>query len=108
MMGHRGCRLSVSYPEIAAMQTRAVIEAAINVKKATSMNIIPEIMIPLVGDLKELEFVKNIVNLVAKELISKSDVKIEYKIGTMIELPRSCLLADEIATKAEFFLFWNK
>lgn len=105
MMGHRGCRLSVSYPEIAAMQTRAVIEAAINVKKATSMNIIPEIMIPLVGDLKELEFVKNIVNLVAKELISKSDVKIEYKIGTMIELPRSCLLADEIATKAEFFSF---
>lgn len=106
MMGHRGCRLAVSYPEIAAMQTRAVIEAAINVKKKNpSWNIVPEIMIPLVGDIKELQFIKNIVVKVADQLISDSKSNLEYKVGTMIEIPRAALTADEIAKEADFFSF---
>lgn len=106
MMGHRGCRLAVSYPEIAEMQTQAVIEAAINVSRLhPEFKIKPEIMIPLVGDVKELKYVKDIVVKVADEIIAKSDVKIEYMVGTMIEIPRAALLADEIATEAEFFSF---
>ncbi len=104
MMGHRGCRLAVSYPEIAEMQTRAVIEAAINVNK-NGMSVIPEIMIPLVGDIKELKFVKEIVVKTAAEVIEKAGVKLEYKVGTMIEIPRAALTADEIAKEAEFFSF---
>ncbi len=104
MMGHRGCRLAVSYPEIAEMQTRAVIEAAINVNKA-GMSVVPEIMIPLVGDIKELKFVKDIVVRTATEIIEKAGVKLDYKVGTMIEIPRAALTADVIATEAEFFSF---
>ncbi len=104
MMGHRGCRLSVTYPEIAEMQTRAVIEAAINVNKA-GMNVIPEIMIPLVGEIKELKYVKDVVVKTAEEVIKKANVKLDYKVGTMIEIPRAALTADEIATEAEFFSF---
>ncbi|QNU68556.1 pyruvate, phosphate dikinase [Ruminiclostridium herbifermentans] len=104
MMGHRGCRLAVSYPEIAEMQTRAVIEAAINVNKK-GMSVIPEIMIPLVGDVKELKFVKEVVVKTANEVIEKAGVKLEYKVGTMIEIPRAALTADEIAKEAEFFSF---
>ena len=106
MMGHRGCRLSVTYPEIAAMQTKAVIRAAINVKKAHSdWNIVPEIMIPLVGDVKELKFVKKIVVETADAEIKAAGVELKYEVGTMIEIPRACLTADEIATEAEFFCF---
>jgi len=106
MMGHRGCRLAVSYPEIAEMQTQAVIEAAINVtRKHPEWKIKPEIMIPLVGDVKELKYVKDIVVRTADALIAKSDIKIEYMVGTMIEIPRAALLADEIADEAEFFSF---
>ena len=104
MMGHRGCRLAVSYPEIAEMQTRAVIEAAINVNKA-GMNVVPEIMIPLVGEIKELKFVKDIVVKTADAVIKEAGVKLEYKVGTMIEIPRAALTADEIAKEAEFFSF---
>ncbi|MCX8131014.1 MAG: pyruvate, phosphate dikinase [Clostridia bacterium] len=104
MMGHRGCRLAVTYPEIAEMQTRAVIEAAINVNKA-GMNVIPEIMIPLVGEIKELKYVKDVVVKTADEVIAKAGVKLEYKVGTMIEIPRAALTADEIAKEAEFFSF---
>ncbi len=104
MMGHRGCRLAVSYPEIAEMQTRAIIEAAINVNKK-GMNIVPEIMIPLVCEIKELKFVKNIITSTADAIIKEAGVKMEYKVGTMIEIPRAALLADEIATEAEFFSF---
>ena len=104
MMGHRGCRLAVSYPEIAEMQTRAVIEAAINVNKG-GMSVIPEIMIPLVGDIKELKFVKDIVVKTANEVIAAAGVKLEYKVGTMIEIPRAAVTADEIAKEAEFFSF---
>ena len=104
MMGHRGCRLAVSYPEIAEMQTRAVIEAAINMIKA-GIKVEPEIMIPLICDLTEFKFVKKIVIETAEAIIAKSDVKLEYKVGTMIEIPRAALLADEIATEAEFFSF---
>lgn len=104
MMGHRGCRLAVSYPEIAEMQTRAVIEAAINVNKA-GMSVVPEIMIPLVGEIKELKFVKDIVVKTATEVIEKAEVKLDYKVGTMIEIPRAALTADVIATEAEFFSF---
>lgn len=104
MMGHRGCRLAVSYPEIAEMQTRAVIEAAINVNK-NGMSVIPEIMIPLVGDIKELKYVKDIVVKTATEIIAKAGVKLDYKVGTMIEIPRAALTADEIAKEAEFFSF---
>ncbi len=104
MMGHRGCRLAVTYPEIAKMQTRAVIEAAINVtKKGTTIE--PEIMIPLVGDVNELKYVKNIVVEVADALIKESSLDIKYQVGTMIEIPRAALLADRIAEEAEFFSF---
>ncbi len=104
MMGHRGCRLAITYPEIAKMQTRAVIEAAINVKKA-GVDVHPEIMIPLVGIVKELQFVKKIVVETAKEVMDKAGVEVDYKVGTMIEIPRAALLADEIAEEAEFFSF---
>jgi len=105
MMGHRGCRLAVTYPEIAKMQTRAVIEAALNVRKETGYDIVPEIMIPLVGDVKELEYVKNVVVATADALIKEANSDMTYKVGTMIELPRACVNADEIATEAEFFSF---
>ncbi len=106
MMGHRGCRLSVTYPEITKMQTRAVIRAAINVKKNHSdWDIVPEIMIPLVGDVKELKFVKNIVTETADAEIKAAGADLKYQVGTMIEIPRAALLADEIATEAEFFCF---
>lgn len=104
MMGHRGCRLAITYPEIAKMQTRAVIEAAINVKKE-GIEVHPEIMIPLVGILKELQFVKKVVVDTAKEVMDKSGVTVDYKVGTMIEIPRAALLADKIAEEAEFFSF---
>ena len=106
MMGHRGCRLSVTFPEIAAMQTRAVIRAAINVqKKHPDWNLVPEIMIPLIGDVKELAYVKAIVTKTANEEMEKAGFKLDYKVGTMIEIPRAALTADEIAKEAEFFSF---
>ena len=106
MMGHRGCRLAVTYPEIAAMQTKAVIKAAINVnKKHPEYNIVPEIMIPLVGDVKELKFVKNTVVAVADAVIAEAGADLKYEVGTMIEIPRAALTADEIAKEAEFFCF---
>ena len=106
MMGHRGCRLAVTYPEIAAMQTRAVIKAAINVsKKHPNWKIVPEIMIPLVGEVKELKYVKNVVVETADKLIAESGSKLKYKVGTMIEIPRAALTADEIAKEAAFFSF---
>jgi len=105
MMGHRGCRLAVTYPEIAKMQTRAVMEAAIEVKAEKGFDIVPEIMIPLVGDKKELKFVKDIVIEVAEKVKAEKGSDIEYHIGTMIEIPRAALLADEIAEEAEFFSF---
>jgi pyruvate,orthophosphate dikinase len=105
MMGHRGCRLDVSYPEIAEMQSRAIIEAAIAVKKETGIDIVPEIMIPLVCELKELKYVKNLVTGTADAIIAESGVDLKYHVGTMIEIPRAALLADEIATEAEFFSF---
>jgi pyruvate,orthophosphate dikinase len=104
MMGHRGCRLAVTYPEIARMQTRAVIEAAINVQKE-GKKVIPEIMIPLVGDVNELKYVKDIVVETADKIIKESKVKLHYQVGTMIEIPRAAILADEIAKEAEFFSF---
>ena len=104
MMGHRGCRLDVTFPEIAEMQTRAIIEAAINVYKE-GVKIVPEIMIPLIGDEKELKFVKNIIVKTADEIIEKSNIDLKYQVGTMIEIPRACLIADEIAKEAEFFSF---
>jgi len=104
MMGHRGCRLSVTYPEIARMQTRAVIEAAINTKKK-GFSPIPEIMIPLVGDAKEFLFVKTIVDLEAKKVFEENNMEIEYKVGTMIEIPRACVESDKIASVAEFFSY---
>ncbi len=104
MMGHRGCRLAITYPEIAKMQTRAVIEAAINVNKE-GLSVVPEIMIPLVGDINELKFVKKVVCETADEIIKKASVSLEYKVGTMIEIPRAALLADKIAEEAEFFSF---
>ena len=107
MMGHRGCRLAVTYPEIAEMQTRAVIEAAINVNKE-GMNVVPEIMIPLVGEVKELKYVKDIVTRVADEVIREAGVELKYLVGTMIEIPRAALTADEIAKEAEFFSVWYK
>jgi len=105
MMGHRGCRLAVTYPEIAEMQARAIIEAAINVKKNLGFDIMPEIMIPLVGELKELKFVKDIVVETANGIIEKSGVALKYMVGTMIEIPRAAITADEIAKEAEFFSF---
>ena len=106
MMGHRGCRLTVTYPEIAVMQTQAIIRAAIEVKKAhADWNLVPEIMIPLVGEVKEFKFVKNIVVKTADEEIAASGVDLKYEIGTMIEIPRAALTADEIAAEADFFCF---
>lgn len=105
MLGHRGCRLSVTYPEIAEMQTRAVIEAALNVKKSKGYDIVPEIMIPLVGELKELEFVKNVVDATAKKVMEERGEKINYLVGTMIEVPRAAITASEIAKAAQFFSF---
>ncbi len=105
MMGHRGCRLSVTYPEIARMQTRAVMEAAIEVKEEKGYNIEPEIMIPLVGDKKELKYVKEVVVSVAEEVKKEKNSDIVYHVGTMIEIPRAALLADEVAEEAEFFSF---
>ena len=106
MMGHRGCRLSVTYPEIAAMQTKAVIRAAINVQKAhADWNVVPEIMIPLVGEIKELKYVKDIVVSTADAEIAAAGVALKYEVGTMIEIPRACLTADDIAKEAEFFCF---
>jgi len=104
MMGHRGCRLAVTYPEIARMQTKAVINAAINVNKE-GMNVVPEIMIPLVGDIKELQYVKNIIVETADSIIKEAGVDLTYHVGTMIEIPRAALTADEIAKEAEFFSF---
>ena len=106
MMGHRGCRLAVTYPEIAAMQTKAVIRAAINVKKAhPDWNLVPEIMIPLVGDVKELKFVKKVVVETADAEIAAAGADLKYEVGTMIEIPRACITADEIAKEADFFCF---
>ena len=105
MMGHRGCRLAVTYPEIARMQTRAVMEAAIEVKQEKGYDIVPEIMIPLVGEKKELKFVKDIVIETAEQVKKERNSDIEYHIGTMIEIPRAALLANEIAEEAEFFSF---
>ncbi len=105
MLGHRGCRLSVAYPEIAKMQTRAVMEAAIEVKQEKGYNIIPEIMIPLVGEKKELKYVKDAVVETADAVIAEKGVDIDYQVGTMIEIPRAALLADEIAEEADFFSF---
>ena len=105
MMGHRGCRLSVTYPEIAEMQTRAVIEAAYEVREETGLNIVPEIMIPLVGEVKELKFVKDIVVKTADQVFKEKGKCFKYLVGTMIEIPRAAITADEIAKEAEFFSF---
>ena len=105
MMGHRGCRLAVTYPEIAKMQTRAVIEAAIEVNEECGYNIVPEIMIPLVGEKKELKYVKDVVVEVAEQVKKEKNSDIQYHIGTMIEIPRAALTADQIAEEAEFFSF---
>ena len=105
MMGHRGCRLAVTYPEIAKMQTRALMEAAIEVSEEEGYNIVPEIMIPLVGEVRELKYVKNVVVETAELVKKEKNSNIEYHIGTMIEIPRACLTADDIAKEAEFFSF---
>ena len=106
MMGHRGCRLAVTYPEIAKMQTKAVIRAAINVQKAhPDWTVEPEIMIPLVGDIKELKYVKNFVVETADAEIAAAGIELKYQVGTMIEIPRAALTADDIAKEAEFFCF---
>ena len=106
MMGHRGCRLDVTYPEIGEMQTQAIIEAAINVQKRhPEWKVVPEIMIPLVGEVKELAFVKSIVTATADKLIAEAGVELEYLVGTMIEIPRAAITADQIATEAQFFSF---
>ena len=106
MMGHRGCRLTVTYPEIAAMQTKAVIKAALAVQgRHADWNLVPEIMIPLVGEVKEMKFVKDIVVKTADEIIAASGMNLKYEVGTMIEIPRACLTADDIAGEAEFFCF---
>ncbi len=105
MLGHRGCRLAVTYPEIAEMQARAIIEAAIEVREETGLDIVPEIMIPLVGDVKELQYVKEFVDKTAKEVMKERNITIKYLVGTMIEVPRAALVADSIAKSAEFFSF---
>ncbi|MEG2119124.1 MAG: putative PEP-binding protein, partial [Pseudoflavonifractor sp.] len=105
MMGHRGCRLCVSYPEIAEMQTTAVMNAAIAVTKRGKYQIEPEIMIPLVGEVKELKYVKDVVVKTADAIIAASGIAIKYEVGTMIEIPRAALTADEIAKEADFFSF---
>jgi pyruvate,orthophosphate dikinase len=105
MMGHRGCRLAVTYPEIAAMQTRAIIEAALAVSTEQNISVVPEIMIPLTVDVKEFDYVKDIVTRTADEIIGSSEVKIVYHVGTMIETPRGALRAHDIAQSAAFFSF---
>jgi pyruvate,orthophosphate dikinase len=105
MMGHRGCRLAVSYPEIAEMQARAIIEAAIEVKANKGYDIVPEIMIPLVGEIKELKYVKDVIVSTIEQVMEEKGVTLDYKVGTMIEIPRAALTADEIAKEAEFFSF---
>ena len=105
MMGHRGCRLAVTYPEIAEMQTRAVIQAALKVRRETGLDVKPEIMIPLVGTVKELKFVKSIVLETAEKIFAEQNERIEFQVGTMIEIPRACVVADKIAEEAEFFSF---
>lgn len=105
MMGHRGCRLAVSYPEIAEMQTRAILEAAIEVKKNKNYNVVPEIMVPLIIDIKEFKFVKSIIDETAKKIFEETGMNLEYHVGTMIEMPRAALTADKIAEEAEFFSF---
>ena len=105
MMGHRGCRLAVTYPEIVKMQTSAIIEAAIQIKKEKDYNIVPEIMVPLIGDVKELNYVRNIIVDIADKLIDESGIEMKYLVGTMIEIPRAALTADNIALEAEFFSF---
>ena len=105
MLGHRGCRLRITYPEIAEMQTQAVIEAAIEINTKKGGNIVPEIMIPLVGDVKELKYVKNVVTKTAEKVMASHGVKVDFMVGTMIEIPRAAITADEIAQEAEFFSF---
>ncbi len=105
MMGHRGCRLAVTYPEIAEMQTTAVIEAALEVRAEDGFDIVPEIMIPLIGDIKEFEYVRNVVKKTADAIIAKSGQQLKYMVGTMIEIPRAAIIADKIAQQAEFFSF---
>ncbi len=105
MMGHRGCRLAITYPEIAEMQTRAIIEAAIEVNQEAGLNVVPEIMVPLVGDAKELKYVKGYIDETAKKVMQERGIEIPYMVGTMIEIPRAALTADEVATYAEFFSF---
>ncbi|HOS69026.1 MAG TPA: pyruvate, phosphate dikinase [Bacillota bacterium] len=105
MLGHRGCRLAVTYPELAEMQARAIIEAAVEVKKNKGIDVHPEIMIPLVGELKELEYIEKVVRQTADKVIAESGIKLEYLYGTMIEVPRGAVTADEIAKTAEFFSF---
>jgi pyruvate,orthophosphate dikinase len=105
MLGHRGCRLAVSYPEIAEMQTRAIIEAALEVKKEKGYDVVPEIMIPLICEIKELKFVKDVITGTADAVIKETGVELKYMVGTMIEIPRAALTADDIATEAEFFSF---
>ena len=105
MLGHRGCRLAVTYPEIAEMQTRAIIEAAIEVMQEKGISILPEIMIPLVGEAKELKYVKDVVVKTAEAVMNEKGIKVDYMVGTMIEVPRAALTADEIAREAEFFSF---
>ena len=105
MLGHRGCRLAITYPEIAQMQTRAIIEAAIEVKKEEGIDVKPEIMIPLIGSLEELTYIKEIVVKLADNIIKESGIELKYQYGTMIEIPRACIIADEIAKEAEFFSF---
>lgn len=105
MLGHRGCRLAITYPEIYAMQSRAILEAAIEVHKSTGFIITPEIMVPLVGELKEFKMVKDIIDSVAKDVFEENEIKLPYLVGTMIEIPRACVTADEIAKEAEFFSF---
>lgn len=105
MLGHRGCRLAVTFPEIAVMQTRAIMEAAIEVKKEDGYNIVPEIMIPLIGMKEELDYVENVVRETAEKIKAEKGSDIDYKVGTMMEIPRATLIADEIAERAEFFSF---
>ena len=104
MMGHRGCRLDVTYPEIAIMQTKAIIEAAIDVKE-DGIDVHPEIMIPLIGDIKEIKYVKDLITETADKILKAYEVDLKYMVGTMIEIPRACIIADEIAKEAEFFSF---
>ena len=105
MMGHRGCRLAVTYPEIARMQARAIAEAAIEVNNELGIHIVPEIMIPLVSIDKEFKFVKNIVDETVQKVMAEKNAELKYLVGTMIEIPRACMIADKIAEQAEFFSF---